>query len=343
MLGVEHPRLRRAVWLLSALVILALSPAYAAQTELEDAEQEAAQSSAALSRAEAVRIAAEADYSSAEIALGLAVAEFSDAQQRFQRVNELVLTLQGDIGDTERQLGLLRGSVIESAVEGYMAVSQEGQLQSFLSSTDAMSSLIHFELATAVADQGTRQIADYSAIKAQLDRQKTELEGIQTDLSALTDELASREAEMRSLLGQAAADASAAKAEVIRADTAYRASLTRVEEEQNRLASLVGSGSWRPLVAEFFPAAHVEEALAIMQCESRGNPNAVNPTSGASGLFQFLESTWLWASPLAGYGGASRFDPVANTASAAWLFQYTVANGHRNGIWAHWECRRVLY
>ena len=331
------------ILLLSALAIVTFSPAYAAQSELEDAEQDAAQSSAALSRAEAVRIAAQAEYSSAEIALGLAVAEFAETQQRFQRVNELVLTFQGNISDTERQLGLLRSSVINSAVDGYMAVAQGTQLQPFFGSSDAMSSLIHEELAGSVADKGTQEIADYSAIRSQLDRQKNELELVQADLSDLTDDLAAKEGEMRSLFGQAATDVTSARAEADRADAAYRASLTRVQEEENRLASLVGSGSWRPLVAEFFPAAHVEEALAIMQCESNGNPNAVNPTSGASGLFQFLESTWLWASPLAGYRGASRFDPVANTASAAWLFQYTVKNGHRNGIWAHWECRRVLY
>lgn len=39
---------------------------------------------------------------------------------------------------------------------------------------------------------------------------------------------------------------------------------------------------------------------AIENCESGGNPTAQNPSSTASGLFQFLDSTW------AGYGGYSR-------------------------------------
>lgn len=46
---------------------------------------------------------------------------------------------------------------------------------------------------------------------------------------------------------------------------------------------------WRPLVAQHFPASEVERALCIMSYESGGNPNAKNPRSSASGLFQHLE------------------------------------------------------
>lgn len=39
---------------------------------------------------------------------------------------------------------------------------------------------------------------------------------------------------------------------------------------------------------------------AIAQTESSGNPTAVNPTSGASGLYGFLNSTWQSIAPQAG-------------------------------------------
>lgn len=51
--------------------------------------------------------------------------------------------------------------------------------------------------------------------------------------------------------------------------------------------------------------------------ESRGNPRAVNPRSGASGLGQFLPSTWR-TTPYAAY---SIFDPVANRAATRWMLQ----------------------
>jgi hypothetical protein len=63
------------------------------------------------------------------------------------------------------------------------------------------------------------------------------------------------------------------------------------------------------------PAA-VQWAINVAYCESRYHPNSVNSDSGASGLFQFMPSTWggtPWASQ-------SPFDPVANAQAAAWLY-----------------------
>lgn len=97
---------------------------------------------------------------------------------------------------------------------------------------------------------------------------------------------------------------------------------------------------WRGLVSAYFPASRVEEALAVMDCESNGDPNAHNPYSGAAGLFQFLPSTWASTSPQAGFAGASVYDPEANIASAAWLGNYYESRG--NDFWRPWSCRRVL-
>ena len=58
-------------------------------------------------------------------------------------------------------------------------------------------------------------------------------------------------------------------------------------------------------------------ALRVAKCESNYNPYAVNRSSGAAGLFQFLPSTWA-ASP---YHAQSVFDPSANSHAAAWLYQ----------------------
>jgi peptidoglycan hydrolase CwlO-like protein len=97
---------------------------------------------------------------------------------------------------------------------------------------------------------------------------------------------------------------------------------------------------WRSLVSAYFPGTRVDEALAILGCESLGDPNAYNPYSGASGLFQFLPSTWASTSPQAGFGGASPFDPEANVGTAAWLANRYGELGQ--GYWSPWSCRRVL-
>lgn len=59
-------------------------------------------------------------------------------------------------------------------------------------------------------------------------------------------------------------------------------------------------------------------ALCVAERESGLDPLAVNPDTGAAGLFQFLPPTWASLSEMAGWGGASVFDARANVAVAAW-------------------------
>ncbi len=56
--------------------------------------------------------------------------------------------------------------------------------------------------------------------------------------------------------------------------------------------------------------------LAVARCESTLNPNAYNASSGASGLFQFLPSTWR-TTP---YAAQSIWDPWASANAAAWMW-----------------------
>ncbi|MFZ0627388.1 MAG: lytic transglycosylase domain-containing protein [Acidimicrobiia bacterium] len=49
---------------------------------------------------------------------------------------------------------------------------------------------------------------------------------------------------------------------------------------------------WRPLVAVYFDPAEVERAVCLMARESGGNPEAVNGSTGATGLMQVMP---FWA------------------------------------------------
>lgn len=98
--------------------------------------------------------------------------------------------------------------------------------------------------------------------------------------------------------------------------------------------------SWRPLIEQHFAPDLVLDALVIVQCESRGDPDAVNPYSGASGLFQFMPGTWAVASVQAGVGDRSVFDGEANIIAASWLAEY-----YRDRVgepWRPWSCRAYL-
>jgi SLT domain-containing protein len=63
------------------------------------------------------------------------------------------------------------------------------------------------------------------------------------------------------------------------------------------------------------------------RCESGLNTRSVNSGSSASGLFQFLPSTWN-STP---YAGFSIFDPFANALAAGWM--------HAHGRGGEWVCR----
>lgn len=79
--------------------------------------------------------------------------------------------------------------------------------------------------------------------------------------------------------------------------------------------------AWAPL-----GAGRADWAVRLAQCESGLNTYAVNSSSGAAGLFQFLPSTWA-STP---WRAQSPFDPSANALAAAWLY-------NRSGA-SQWQC-----
>ena len=65
------------------------------------------------------------------------------------------------------------------------------------------------------------------------------------------------------------------------------------------------------------PAGHVGTAglsafeACVISRESGGNPRAVNPASGAGGLYQFLPSTWAVLGYASAYPGGAQTAPVS--------------------------------
>lgn len=115
---------------------------------------------------------------------------------------------------------------------------------------------------------------------------------------------------------------------------------TTTTTPRERPALYAAVEAWRPLVAAHFAADLVDDALYIMQCESLGDPEAVNPYSGASGLFQFMPGTWAVASVKAGVDDRSVFDGEANIIAASWLAEYYRSRGL--DPWRPWTCRYYL-
>lgn len=71
------------------------------------------------------------------------------------------------------------------------------------------------------------------------------------------------------------------------------------------------------------------EADRIIARESRWDASATNPSSGAAGLAQFLDSTWGWGEELFGIYG-SPYEPYTAIAMMAAFIN--------DGQWYHWAC-----
>jgi hypothetical protein len=89
-------------------------------------------------------------------------------------------------------------------------------------------------------------------------------------------------------------------------------------------------------------ADEVERALAVMACESLGDPFIVNASSGVTGLFQHRPVYWEDRTTKAGIPGANILDPWANTWVAAYLVRRSTDDPHPNGPWGHFYCGHVL-
>ena len=87
----------------------------------------------------------------------------------------------------------------------------------------------------------------------------------------------------------------------------------------------------RGALAEYGLSDEEDRFMRVMWCESRGDPDAVNAESGASGLMQHIPRYWDERARAAGFQGASPFDPIANIYASVWLLD--------TGGWNHWECK----
>lgn len=101
----------------------------------------------------------------------------------------------------------------------------------------------------------------------------------------------------------------------------------------------VGPPRWLvALISEHFPASERERAFKVSFCESRWDPDAENPRSSATGLFQFLRKTWNWVADSTGspsFAQGGPYDPEWAVRNAAWLAE--------NGGWQHWAPSRACW
>jgi hypothetical protein len=140
------------------------------------------------------------------------------------------------------------------------------------------------------------------------------------NLVTISEEIERQEAAAAQARREAAARAAAKERQ---SSAAPRASTSSPSSSYGAGAAPGPCAGWQDTIAAYFPADQVAKACRVMMCESGGNPHAENPGSSASGLFQFLDSTWESTTgtpaPASAYGGATQVSAAAKLwSSSGW-------------------------
>lgn len=331
--------MRRLAAAVAFLLLIGVPVGAQSQQEVDEAEAAArtAEAQAATAAAEHERLAGILDATELELIV---------TQQAHRQANEdleaavlAAAQIFAEVEAAEQEARTGRNEADSAIAEAYMQSAGLGGAF-WLTDTVSDAAIIAgtFAEVRASAEDAAERLVTH---RAELSDLHARYQESQTSLVERQDALAAAGAALDAAVARLGDDVARAYRAVEQTDAAYRAALDELAEQQRRLNAIRGVEGWRTLVERHFPPELVQQALEVMHCESRGNPDATHPRSGAAGLFQFLESTWAWASVSAGFGGASRYDPEASVGSAAWLVGHSIRIGDPRGPWAHWQCQPV--
>ncbi|MFQ5968543.1 MAG: transglycosylase SLT domain-containing protein [Acidimicrobiia bacterium] len=327
----------------AAVMVAALPSAIAGADTVEEAvddvnEAEQAVGQASRDRARLQRTISELASARNQVLEGLltTLSEYEQRNAELEEATYIVTNLRSRLLVTEEEVIELRSSVQERAVRAYMRGAFEANTVLW-SAGSFQEAVILIQAVETTAERDTDVLGNLANTRSVLGDLRDEFESERRRLLTVRDELGSLAAELESRFTATDTALGQAYRDLGDADSRYQSALSDLETAQRKLATFRGAGQWRPIVERFFRAPLVEDALWVMQCESRGNPDATNSVTDAAGLYQFLSGTWTYASSGAGFAGASRYDPEANIASAAWLAHRYQDRG--SSPWVPWSCK----
>jgi len=207
----------------------------------------------------------------------------------------------------------------------------------FLGSTSMAELQDRIEVMNAASVGDASLLRDLTGRHVQMASQRAMLDSLEIGLRAERDRIAAAATDLGSKLTQQQEAIARLARERTRAEALVRTLKDRRQRElaEQALARtagwtgssitppppLPGTRTVRELIVHYFhPLGNVnlQIAMCVGYRESRYQPGAVNPSSGAAGVFQFMPAVWPEVSRLSGWGGASVFDAQANVAVAAW-------------------------
>jgi hypothetical protein len=229
-----------------------------------------------------------------------------------------VARLEGSISDTQRRSDRERDQLRVLARVLYAQPDGDNLVMTVMTSGSVAEAFTRIGDLASAAQQASRTRQALNRDVATLAVQKKQLEG---DRQQQVETRVQLEQEFNRLVEMEAQRVQALQAQLAAQQQAQAAAPAPAAPPAAAAAPSGGGSIQDIILAAFAPLGGGAQqwALRIAKCESGYNPNAVNRSSGASGLFQFLPSTWA-ALP---WHGSSPFDPVANAQAAAYYYQHS--------------------
>jgi phage shock protein A len=224
------------------------------------------------------------------------------------------------ISELSRQIGYRQRTLNRRAAEAYMIGSASG-IDSMLSASSFSELQDAFEFLDAVSQRDHDVLLSLEHRKAELESQRVRLEALEEELRGSRERLEATVADLVEKLQRQQALLRRRAGETARDTSVGDAPSPPPFPDPSPPTSALGREAVMKLIRDRFASlgsGTAEVALCVAEAESGFDPLAVNSTTGAAGLFQFLPSTWASLSELAGRGAASVFDARANAAVAAW-------------------------
>jgi hypothetical protein len=270
----------------------------------------------------------------------------ADASATITRLDGQIAALERSVAETQQRSDREREQLHILARVLYAQPSGDNLLMTVLSANSVSEAFTRMGDLSSAANQASRtrsalnrDLASLSAQKAQLVSDRQRQVRIQGQLQQEFDRLVELEAQRVEQARLAAlhtptpapvAPATATPAPARAATPAPVPPPAPAPAPPPPPAPGPAGGSIQQIILDAFAplgAGAQQWALRVAKCESGYNPNAVNRSSGAAGLFQFLPSTWASLPQ----HNQSVFNPVANAQAAAVLYQ-------RSGP-GQWSCK----
>jgi hypothetical protein len=262
----------------------------------------------------------------------------ADASASTTRLDGQITALQGSIVETQQRSDREREQLRILARVLYAQPAGDNLLMAVVSANSVSEAFTRMGDMASAAQQASRtrwalnrDLASLSAQKTQLVSDRQNQVQVQGQLEAEFNRLVELEAQRVEQARLAALKASTpAPTAVQAAAPAHAPPPAPAPAPAPAPPPPAAGGSIQQIILDAFAplgAGAQQWALRVARCESGYNPNAVNRSSGASGLFQFLPSTWASLPQ----HNQSVFNPVANAQAAAVLNQRSGPN--------QWSCK----